>query len=170
LESHNKVGKSKKKYIIIAISALIAIQLFVSYKAYQLQKENIDEVAPAVYSTLLLPYSNALKYKDFEKAYKDFTTEGYKSKHNYEEFLKAQAENSIHFGNFDSISITSGIFVFMKDLERKWVYRGTANYHTNDMIMQFAVDVVKDTISNSYKISRTYPSQVTIRASAPMIF
>ncbi len=170
MESKQQAKHWHIKWFIIVILSVVSLQLFVSFQAFKLQKETIDVVSPDVYTNLLKPYSIALKNKEFEKAYTEFTTNNYKEKHSYEDFLQAQEDNIKHFGNIDSIGLTSGIFVFMKDLERKWVYRGTANYYTDKLIMQFAIDVVKDTTNNVYKISRTYPSQVTIRASAPMIF
>lgn len=159
------MNKFKLTLLIIAI---ISIVLFFSIYAFILQKKTNETIAPEVYSTLILPYSKAIAAKDYETAYKLYTCEKYKNKHKFDDYLKAQKANSEYFGQLDSMNLTSGVFVFLKDLERKWVYRGTINYYTNKTDTKFSVDVVKE--NGKFKISRTYPSQMTIRASAPMIF
>ncbi len=153
---------------VLLISGIVAIVLFFSIWAFRLQKETDDVTSPVVYDTLILPYSQAISDANYQYAYDEFTTEKYKLKHSFEEFKLAQLENRKYFGSLDSMRLTSGIFVFSKDIDRLWVYRGTISYFAEKKDTKFAVDVVK--VDGKFKISQTYPSQLTIRASAPQIF
>lgn len=158
-----------KKYMsTLIIIGVIGVITFFSGYAYILQRRIDHELSPKIYSTLFLPYSIAIREGRLEDAYRDFTTDKYKLKHSYEEFKKVQLENKEYYGKLDSMNLTTGIFVYLKDLDRQWVYRGTVNYFTSSKDTKFSADVVEE--NGKFKLSRTYPSQMTIRASAPLIF
>lgn len=157
------------KYKTILIISAIAVVVFgFAFYAYTLQQKTIDDKSPEIFENLIKPYCEELKAGNREEAYEKFTSRKYRSKHSLENFIKAQNDNAEYYGELDSMSLTSGIFVYTKDLERNWVYRGTINYYAAKMETKFTVDVIQE--DSVYKISSTYPSQLTIRASAPQIF
>lgn len=154
--------------LTLLITGIVAIVLFFSIWAFLLQKETDDITAPEIYESLVLPYSKAIISGDLDFAYNVFTTKKYKAKHSLKEFKDAQKANVEFYGKLDSMNLTTGIFVFSKDIDRLWVYRGTINYFARKQPTKFSIDAVKE--DGKFRISQTYPSQLTIRASSPQIF
>lgn len=96
------------------------------------------------------------------------TTESYKERHTLKDYLQSQKQNNDYFGNLVAMKLTSGIFIKMFDKENKWIYRGTIDYIASKKSTKFTIDVALE--NGVFKIARTYPSQITIRNSVPMIF
>ncbi len=157
-----------KKKVLFVIISVIFIVVIASYFSFRFQKKLIDETSPKILSELIIPYSELIKNKEYEKAYNDMTTESYKERHTLKDYLQSQKQNNDYFGNLVAMKLTSGIFIKMFDKENKWIYRGTIDYIASKKSTKFTIDVALE--NGVFKIARTYPSQITIRNSVPMIF
>lgn len=157
----------RKQSLLIIITILIIV-FIASYFSFVSQTKLNKEISPKIFNELIKPYSELIKNQNYERAYNEMTTTSYKEKHSLQDYLQAQKRNYDYFGNLLEMRLTSGIFVKMPDKENKWIYRGTIDYIASKKSIKFTIDVAL--VKGVFKIVRTYPSQITIRNSAPMIF
>ncbi|MCX8054726.1 MAG: hypothetical protein N3A67_03540 [Ignavibacteria bacterium] len=152
-------------YVGIALFLGILIISYYSYISFRKLNENIS---PIIFNELIKPYSRLIIDGDYQKAYENYTTHSYKSKHSFSEYNSAQINNKNHFGELLEMSLTSGIFIKMADKENKWIYRGTINYKCSKISSKFTVDVAIE--NGVYKIAQTYPSQLSFIKMKSMIY
>lgn len=147
---------------MMGLAGIVAVFAFI------VQKQSDESVSPQIFSSLIVDYSKNISELNYKEAYDSYTSTNYKRRNNFEKYEKAQKMNFDYFGKLDSMRLTSGVFFLVKNNEKEWVYRGTISYFAQKKDTRFTIDVVKE--NGRYKISRSYPSQMTIRASADQIF
>lgn len=170
-----------KKFNIIILT-IISITIFSGIFVFIKNKASTAQNVPDIEDKLLIPYRKALADKKYEFAYKQFTSQRYKSEYSYEEFLDSQLQNFATFGSLISIKPASGMFV-KESLKsnpwdvssQNWLYKGTlvytgsnkneeGKYITAGILMEIIVE------EGEYKIYDSYNSFVTIGGIKPQIF
>lgn len=155
------------KYTLI-ISSITAFVFFMGYLSFKIQSDKNKELGPIINHDFIAKYSNAITSGDLQFAYDSLTSKSYKSRHSLKDFLTAQDRNKAYFGKVSKIKFTSGIIKLFQDADGAWVQRFTVDYVAEKKTAQFSVDVIQE--SGIYKMSRSYPGQLTIRSGSSMIF
>ena len=157
--------RSTSNIIIISVLSTVVI---LGVWGYFSQKNTNEELLPKIMQDVILPYQKHLKNDNYEKAYNEFTSKGYRQKHSMKEFFTAQNKNTDRYGELDSIKPISGIVIREKPMEGPWKYFLTLGYYgkkdSQKIIMEF---ITKD---KAFVINNSYISTVTIKNKKPMIY
>jgi hypothetical protein len=160
--------KKQSNLILIAVAiVVISLSLF----AYFNQKNKDKNVTPQIVEELITPYAKALSNKNYEQAYKDYTTESFKNEYSYDEYLESQKENVAEYGIVEKIEPMTGIFLTQKRMYQSWHFIGTLRYVGSKKQERIQVEVVKSD-SGKFLINNTYYSflQYDARSNEPKIF
>jgi len=160
--------KKQNNLILIAVAVLVT---FLGVGGYFNQKQRDSDVSPKIISELIVPYSKALKNKDYKTAYYNFTTEDYQNSYSFEIFKKAQEENIKKYGDFIDIKPLSGLFLTQKRMHKPWRFVGTLRYRGLKKQERIQVEV-SPTKDGRFLINNTFLSllQYDPRSNEPMIF
>lgn len=168
MQINNNNGENMKLKTKLLIAAIVVFVISVSIGSFYVTLNTSNEIAPQVMTQVIKPYAELIAKGDYETAYNNYTTKKYRLKTSLEKYIEVQKQNKEYFGKLISMGLASGIFLYERDMDKLWVYRGTVTYNADKLPYKFTVDIIKE--DGAFKINQTYPSQMNIRASAPMIF
>lgn len=160
--------KTQSNLILIAVAVLVTSLGVAGYFA---QKNRDENITPRIISEVIVPYSNAIKNKEYEFAYQNLTTEDYKQKYSYDDFLSAQNSNNEKYGDLVDIKPLSGIFLTQKGMHKPWRFVGTLRYRGLKKQERVQIEIARDK-NGKFLINNTFLSllQYDSRSNEPMIF